>query len=195
VLHKVSNKYTQTNTQTNVELCLLALGVFKPTDNPDWVRHGCCNCREPVWGTLVRKNREVSRVFFVCGMLNSNDFVCTPCTRPDSVSRTLSAVGLLTFDFATIAGVFCIVNLSFFSSLLCTTLTLLGLVGASFAASKLLQRWSQLAKEAAIYLLLFVGVIGWPEGGGGGSTDFYETSRKVLSRRELSGGVLKKVYK
>jgi hypothetical protein len=62
---------------------------------------------------------------------------------------------LLTFDFATIAGVFCIVDLSFFSSLLCTTLTLLGLAGASFAASKLLQRWSQLAKEVAIYLLLF----------------------------------------
>jgi hypothetical protein len=80
---------------------------------------------------------------------------------PESFARALDAISLLSFDFGALSGVFCLIEVGFYGSLLCSTLGLVLvfvlMLGIAYAANKASIRDTMQSKWAigAVYLLLF----------------------------------------
>eukprot|EP00935_MAST-01C_sp_MAST-1C-sp1_P001179 g1179.t1 len=69
-------------------------------------------------------------------------------TWPPAFQRALAALSVLSLDIGTLTSLLCIVRLSFYANLLCTTLLLVVLVGAVYLAHTLLQYCHRQAASA-----------------------------------------------
>ena len=84
---------------------------------------------------------------------------------PSSFANALNVMSILSFDFSVMSGLFCIVNMSFYANLICSTMLLTMVVVAIFVRVCIMRRRTSDARRAkkvwqdglfvAMYILLF----------------------------------------
>ena len=74
---------------------------------------------------------------------------------PPAFLSALAAVSALAFDVSVLAGVFCIVRVSFFANLVFTTASLTAVVVVCYAIARRRPEWQAACLKVATYLLLF----------------------------------------
>ena len=94
-------------------------------------------------------------------------FVNAGVIWPDTFARALDAMGFLSFDFGVIAGFVCLVDMSFYHSLLSTTLSLAAAVLAIITRSAMHARANSLVdpkkvRDDGIFLLVYVLLFAYP---------------------------------
>ena len=100
----------------------------------------------------VLANLKIMVSFFTIALTMDSQF---GVRWPDSFLRALALLSTLTFDLSAISALLCIKRISFFESLVFSTLGLVFVVAGLYALARLKPNLRHVCLKSAVYLLLF----------------------------------------